>query len=144
VLALLPVEGLVVSGGADGAVKVWRLATSAVLRVLAGHEGGVRAIQLLPASESSYARRAHAVRSEATAADSGAHVLTCGEDKHLRYWNISSGLCAMTFAGHAVGVLSCAACTALDMVAGGARDVLCAPGVFQTARSSRWFNTMCQ
>ena len=122
VLALLPVEGLVVSGGADGAVKVWRLATSAVLRVLAGHEGGVHAMQLLPASESSYARRAHAVRSEATAAGSGAHVLTCGEDKQLRYWNISNGRCAMTFAGHAVGVLSCAACTALDMVAGGARD----------------------
>ncbi|KAJ1490209.1 WD40-repeat-containing domain protein [Baffinella frigidus] len=109
---------------APAGLLVWIVATSSVVRVLSGHTGGINALRILPPSEGRYARRAQAARGEAAAADSGPHLLSCSDDGSVKDWHISSGRCDMTLLGHTAPVVSAAACTALDVAAGGAQDCL--------------------
>ena len=67
-LAALP-GGRVVSGSADGGLRVWDLATGQTVRTLAGHGGWVNAVAVLP----------------------DGRVVSGSDDRSLRVWDLTTG-----------------------------------------------------
>lgn len=69
-IALTPDETQVVTGGDDGAIKVFACASGQPLRTMEGHFGGVRGLKL---------------------SGDGATLATCSYDKTARVWDFKSG-----------------------------------------------------
>ena len=80
-----PDGGRVVSGGVDGLVRVWDLATGVQVRELAGHEGGVTSVGISP---------------------DGGRVVSGGVDGLVRVWDLATGVQVRELAGHEGGVTS--------------------------------------
>jgi WD40 repeat protein len=78
-LAFLPGGGRLVSGGADGTVRLWEVSTGRELRRFLGHEGGVAAL---------------AVSAE------GKRLISGGADKALHVWDVSTGRKLHRLRGH--------------------------------------------
>jgi len=95
-LALLP-NGLLASGGGDGAVRIWEVDTSREVRVLEGHRGWVRALAALP---------------EGLLASGGA-------DGTVRIWNVDTGREVRVLKGHRDRVLALAAFSGGLLASGG-------------------------
>ncbi len=68
-----------VSGGSDGTVRVWDLASKKELMCLKGHEGAVRHVVFTP---------------------DGSKLLTSGEDGTVRLWDATTGKQLKCFTGH--------------------------------------------
>ncbi|MGH8887418.1 MAG: WD40 repeat domain-containing protein, partial [Egibacteraceae bacterium] len=62
-------DGQVLSGGADGSVRVWDLATGKLIRALEGHSGPVWAVAAAPDGQ----------------------VLSGGDDGSVRVWDLATG-----------------------------------------------------
>ncbi len=86
-VAFLPGGRTAVSGGHDGAVRLWNAETAAQQACLTGHEGPVRAL--------------------AAAAD-GRRIISGSLDKTVRVWDLTSGIETARFTGHTAPVLAVA------------------------------------
>jgi WD40 repeat protein len=86
-VALNQPRGLVVSGGQDGTVRIWRLSDGQPGMTFEGHADSVQAV---------------AVDGLGTRAASG------GFDGSVKVWDIASGRCQLTLPAHTGGVLSVA------------------------------------
>jgi WD40 repeat protein len=100
-MALAGGGALAVSGGVDGTLRVWRLATGACLRVLRGHTSGIMAL-LISGAE-------------------GNRAVSASWDTTVRVWDLDSGECLQVLGGDVCPVLSLAA-VGPDRVAAGAAD----------------------
>lgn len=72
-------DGLALSGGADGTVRSWDLATGRPVRVFHGHVGPVRAVYPSP---------------------DGKWFASAGDDGTVKLWDPASGQCRRTLTGH--------------------------------------------
>ena len=91
-----------VSGGGDGTVRVWDLATDREQAVLTGHQGGVSSV---------------AVTADAVRAVSGGH-----DDGTVRVWDLATGRAAAVLTGHQGGVSSVAVTADGATAVSGGRD----------------------
>jgi WD40 repeat protein len=82
-VAFLPDGKGALSGGADGALIVWDLATGTPQTALTGHTAGVTSLAVTP---------------DGTTAFSGSL------DATIRRWHLADGLCTQTFSGHTAPV----------------------------------------
>jgi WD40 repeat protein/serine/threonine protein kinase len=79
-------DGLfVLSGSADGSIKLWGAGAGQCLRTLKGHSGAVTAVYLTPDMK---------------------YVLSGGADTNLKIWDFSTGHCLHTIVGHSGAVTS--------------------------------------
>jgi len=78
-LAYCPDETLLVSGGADGVVRIWGPLKGNCIHEFGGHEGVVRKVVV---------------------SENGRFVLSGGDDCIVRYWDVRSGQCVQAFQGH--------------------------------------------
>ena len=69
-LALTPDSRRILSGGGDGTIRIWEVASGRCSRALEGHKGDVTGLAILP---------------------SGKHVVSGGLDGTLRLWNMGTG-----------------------------------------------------
>ncbi|WP_437605375.1 WD40 repeat domain-containing protein [Sorangium sp. So ce834] len=79
--------GLLASGGADHAVKIWSTRTGALLRDLIGHTASVVAVAFPPGLD---------------------RVVSAGADGTVRIWNVRTGELVKTLGGHREGVTALA------------------------------------
>ncbi|MGW4369810.1 caspase family protein [Nocardia takedensis] len=95
-LACISVDGrsLAVTGGEDGAVRVWDLTTGSERTVFTGHTSAVFAVAC-------------------TSIDSRPVAVTGGEDRTVRIWDLATGTERATLIGHTSPVFS-VACTSID------------------------------
>ncbi|HXN49446.1 MAG TPA: AAA family ATPase [Bryobacteraceae bacterium] len=100
-IALAAAGELVVSGGVDGTLRVWRLSTGACLRVMRGHTSGIMAVVVAGAQ--------------------GNRVVSASWDTTLRVWDLDSGECLHVLGGHLTPVVSLAA-VGTERVASGSTD----------------------
>jgi WD40 repeat protein len=70
-VAFLPGDELVVTGSDDGKLRIWSVATGAVIREWSAHPKEVRAIAVLPGT---------------------GHVVSAGQDGTVRVWNPETGV----------------------------------------------------
>ncbi len=77
-----------VSGDADGAVRVWSLSQRKIVRILTGHTGPVRSVAV---------------------DDSGRYTLSCSDDMTVRVWETSDGAPVKVLTGHTDKVLAVSA-----------------------------------
>jgi NACHT domain- and WD repeat-containing protein len=98
-MALAEGGSLAISGGADGTLRVWRVATGACVHILRGHTAGIMAVATAGADR----------------------VVSASWDSTVRVWNLDSGECVQVLGGGGVPVLSLAA-VGTDRVAAGAAD----------------------
>ena len=96
-VAVSPGGEFVVSGGADGAVRVWDLATGAQLRALEGHSGAVWAVALTPDGQ----------------------VVSGGVDGAVRVWDLATGAQLRALEGHSGAVWAVALTPDGQVVSGG-------------------------
>ena len=103
VTSIAPAAGgeLVVSGGVDGTLRVWRVATGACVRVLRGHTSGIMAVLVTGAE--------------------GNRVVSASWDTTVRVWDLDSGECLHVLGGDVCPVVSLAA-VGQERVAAGAAD----------------------
>jgi WD40 repeat protein len=80
-------QRIVSSGGGDGTVRVWDLASGRPERTLEGHTGPVQAV--------------------AVTADSQ-RMVSGGNDNTVRVWDLASGRLERTLEGHTLGVMAVA------------------------------------
>ena len=100
-IALAASGELVVSGGVDGTLRVWRVSTGACLRVLRGHTSGIMTLLVAGAE--------------------GNRVVSASWDTTVRVWDLDSGECLRVLGGDAAPVVSLAA-VGTERVAAGAAD----------------------
>ncbi|MFI2486869.1 NB-ARC domain-containing protein [Promicromonospora kroppenstedtii] len=79
VVAVAARNDLLVSGGEDGAVQVWNLASRALVRSLRGHTGWVHAVAISP---------------------DGSVIASAGEDSAIRLWSTADGSQVGILPGH--------------------------------------------
>jgi|GEM_PF-607862 len=80
-----PTGDEIVTGGADGSVRVWNVASGAEIVRIQGHEGSVNAVQFSP---------------------NGNWIISGGEDGSIRVWNVARGIEAFRMDDHLGNVLS--------------------------------------
>jgi WD40 repeat protein len=100
-IALAAGGELVVSGGVDGTLRVWRVSTGACLRVLKGHTSGIMSLLVCGAE--------------------GNRVVTASWDTTVRVWDLDTGECLHVLGGDVCPVVVLAA-VGPDQVAAGAAD----------------------
>jgi WD40 repeat protein/serine/threonine protein kinase len=83
VVAYGPDGTSIVTGGADGTVKLWNATTDRVVRTFAGHTGGIEDVAFSP---------------------DGTRVLSSSADKTVKVWNVSSGSAVRTLGPFAFDV----------------------------------------
>ncbi len=81
VWAVAVAERQVVSGSADGTLRVWDLASGRCQHILQGHTSGVRAVAV-----------------------ADGRVISGSEDQTVRVWDLASGQCQHVLPGHTSGV----------------------------------------
>ncbi|WP_193771519.1 caspase family protein [Candidatus Magnetaquicoccus inordinatus] len=94
-------QGIMVSGGADGAVLVWNLATGEEQQRLSGHSGAVTGVAL--------------------SAD-GRRVISSGEDGTVKIWQVANGALELSIASGQGAVRSLAVHPKGDQLASGGED----------------------
>jgi WD40 repeat protein len=94
-------DGLLVTGGADAAVKVWDVGRREAVRTLTGHTAGVLAV--------------------AASAD-GRWLASGGEDNTVRLWDAATGAAGPVLRGHGQWVLGLAFCPDGTRLVSGSRD----------------------
>jgi WD40 repeat protein len=118
-LALACGGAYAVSGGADGALRVWSLSTGACVRLLEGHSAAVNVVTAagdemvasasadgtvrvwsLYSGECLHVLEGHASPVHALAEVAPHCVASGAEDGGLRLWGLTSGDCLATFTGH--------------------------------------------
>jgi len=99
-IALAAAGELVVSGGVDGTLRVWRVSTGSCLRVMRGHSSGIMAVLVAGAAN---------------------RVVSASWDTTVRVWDLDSGECLHVLGGHLTPVVSLAA-VGTERVAAGASD----------------------
>ncbi len=100
-IALAAGGELVVSGGVDGTLRVWRVSTGACVRVLRGHASGIMTLLVAGAE--------------------GNRVVSASWDTTVRVWNLDTGECLQVLGGDVCPVVSLAA-VGPERVAAGAAD----------------------
>ncbi len=108
--------GRAASGGADGAVRVWAVATGEALLTMAGHDGAVWALAAAPAGAAAWGGGG----GWAAAADA---LASAGEDGTVRVWSAATGACARSARAFAAGSGRFVGCLAVcgGRLVGGAR-----------------------
>ncbi|KAL2854467.1 WD40-repeat-containing domain protein [Aspergillus pseudoustus] len=97
-----PDAGMIASGGADGAIKVWDTSTGKLIHTFEGHLAGVSTISWTP---------------------DGATIASGSDDKTIRLWNVLTGKAHPTpFLGHHNYVYSIAFSPKGNMLASGSYD----------------------
>ncbi|KAL3492213.1 WD40-repeat-containing domain protein [Aspergillus germanicus] len=97
-----PDAGMIASGGADGAIKVWDTSTGKLIHTFEGHLAGVSTISWAP---------------------DGATIASGSDDKTIRLWNVLTGKAHRTpFLGHHNYVYSIAFSPKGNMLASGSYD----------------------
>ncbi|KAL2810819.1 WD40-repeat-containing domain protein [Aspergillus granulosus] len=97
-----PDAGMIASGGADGAIKVWDTSTGKLIHTFEGHLAGVSTISWSP---------------------DGATIASGSDDKTIRLWNVLTGKAHPTpFLGHHNYVYSIAFSPKGNMLASGSYD----------------------
>lgn len=94
---------VLVSGGEDGVVRLWRLSTGAPLHQCRGHTGWVHAAAIAP---------------------DGSIVASAGEDTVIRLWDVATGAAVAELAGHSRRIRSLAFSQDGTVLASGAEDGL--------------------
>ncbi|WIM93010.1 protein kinase [Actinoplanes oblitus] len=92
---------IAVSGGRDGTLRVWDLASGECRRTLTGHTGAVLSV---------------------AASGDGRTVVSAGRDKTVRVWELDSGRCVRTLTGHDSLVYAVAVSADGRRAVSGARD----------------------
>ncbi len=96
-----PDSRVAISGGRDGTLRVWDLASGECLRTLTGHTGPVLSVAV---------------------SDDGRTVVSGGRDKTVRVWELDSGRCVHTLTGHGSLVYAVAISADGRRAVSGARD----------------------
>jgi WD40 repeat protein len=86
-VAFSPDGGRVLSGGSDNTIKLWEVATGALIRTFEGHSAIVASVAFSP---------------------DGTRVLSGGWDKTIKLWDTATGALIRTFEGHSAMVTSVA------------------------------------
>jgi WD40 repeat protein len=81
--AVAPDSRHAISGGYDGTIRIWNLATGQLLRSFAGHETAVSALTVAP---------------------DGFQALSASHDRTLKLWDLATGQMLRVFSGHEDGV----------------------------------------
>lgn len=100
-VAFSPDGKTLISGSADGTLKLWDAATGRELRTLRGHEDGVHSIAFSP---------------------DGKQVISGSGDQTLKVWDLASGQELRTFHGHSHEIMSVAFSPDSQTVVSGSRD----------------------
>ena len=74
-----------VSGGHDGIIKYWHLATGACERNYEGHRGPVRCVKIFSNGLEEW---------------NGLHVISCGADHTVKVWDLRKHECVRSYVGH--------------------------------------------
>jgi len=101
-------EGMLVTGSADGRLRVWDLATLALVGELVGHGAGT------PGYLEVHCCKAFVASVKTTAAEGFPSTgqkrclaLSGGADRTLKLWDLGTFTCLKSLKGHALGVLGC-------------------------------------
>jgi len=142
-VAFSPDAKLLVTGNADGEIRLWQIATAQQLFTLKGHTAWVRSVAFSPdgntlaSGSSDYTVKlwdvrggtclktlqGHTSRVQSVAFSPDGDMLTTGSaDQTVKLWNVRGGTCLKTLQGHTSQVLSVAFSPDASTLVSGSKD----------------------